>query len=227
MIRAVVVAGGHVAFYLCRSLRRRGYEVVLVSSDAATAAKVAALDVTVCLGDGTVADVLEDAGAGSADELIALGERDADTLTICQLARLRFRVPRVLAVVQDPESVEVFRALGIESAFSAVRVLVRVIEERASFSGVQRLEPMADGRIELSEVLLPDDSPALGISLTELPLPRGALIAYVLRAGEVIVPHGGTCLAAGDRVLLVTPSSQQRAALATLLRRRLTLGGGS
>ncbi|HZI20295.1 MAG TPA: potassium/proton antiporter [Pyrinomonadaceae bacterium] len=65
---------------------------------------------------------------------------------------------------------------------------------------------------EMVEIPLEDDSPAAGRRVVDLRLPKEALILLVARGDEFVVPHGGTRLEAGDR-LLVLADKQARAAV--------------
>jgi trk system potassium uptake protein TrkA len=219
-MKALVVGGGRLVYHLARALHGRGHEVVVVCGDEAHSAEIAgALDIVVCRGDGTEEQVLEDAGAGSADELLALTGVDQDNLAVCQLAKLRFQVPRVIALVNDPDYEDLFRQLGVDGAFSPTSIVARLIEQRAGFGDVVGLSPVAGGRVDLTEVRIGEGSPACERKLADLDLPRGALVGYVFRGDEIFVPHGGTALARGDRLLVITLAGGQAAALRVLTGR--------
>jgi cell volume regulation protein A len=64
----------------------------------------------------------------------------------------------------------------------------------------------------LVELTIPRHSPVVDQSIMELGLPTGVLVVLVRRGPESIVPDGGTCLEAGDRLLLLANSN----ALATV-----------
>jgi cell volume regulation protein A len=55
----------------------------------------------------------------------------------------------------------------------------------------------------LRELTLSEGAPAVGRSVVNLGLPAGVLVVLVYRAGQIVVPQGGTVLEAGDRVLLL------------------------
>jgi Trk K+ transport system NAD-binding subunit len=50
---------------------------------------------------------------------------------------------------------------------------------------------------------VPAASPIVGRTLASLGLPRGALVVTIARAGEFVVPGGGTEIAADDALLLL------------------------
>ena len=55
----------------------------------------------------------------------------------------------------------------------------------------------------LRETTILDGAPAVGRSLVGAGLPRGVLVALIYRAGQILVPQGGTVLQGGDRLLLL------------------------
>ena len=70
--------------------------------------------------------------------------------------------------------------------------------DRSSFDAVMA----GDEGHALHELRVMEGAPAVGRSILSLGLPAGVLFVLVHRDGQVIVPQGGTTLAAGDRVLL-------------------------
>ncbi len=216
-LRILVVAEERSAYFLSRRLVEAGHEVVVIHESEAVCRSLArGLKATVIHGDATDPRVLEDAGAGSADAVMALTPVDARNLAICQQARLRFQVPRALAVANDPDNEEVFRKLGAEVAFSPTRVLATLVEQRASFADITNLIPVADGRVHLTEVRLSPTSPVVGRLLKDAGLPTGAVVAYLLRDDQPLIPNGQTALLAGDRLMLVTLPGNHAPALESL-----------
>lgn len=213
----VVVAEERAAYFLPRRLVAAGHHVAVIHQSEAVCQTLARnLSAVVIRGDATDPRVLEDAGTGSADAVMALTAIDARNLAICQQARLRFQVPRALAVANDPDNEEVFRKLGVEIAFSPTRVLATLVEQRAAFADITNLVPVADGRVHLTEVRLSPESPAAGRLLRDAGLPPGAIVAYVLRNGEPLVPNGMTELLRDDRLMLVTLPGKHESALEAL-----------
>jgi trk system potassium uptake protein TrkA len=217
----IVVAGEQgLAYFLARRLLDKGHRVTVIhSSREACVALARQLNesATVVHGDATDPRLLEEAGAGSADAVIVAMAADERNLAAAQQARLRFEVPRVLAVLNDPESEEVFRKLGVEGSFSLVRVIAALVEERASFDEITSLLPLGGGKVNLTEVRLAHDSPALQRKLMEIGLPPGCLIACVLRGGEPVVPSGDTVLEENDHLIVITVPDKHAQAMRLLV----------
>jgi trk system potassium uptake protein TrkA len=154
-------------------------------------------------GDGTSIQVLDDAGARNCDSFLAITPHDEDNLVGCQIASGKFGIPTVMATVNDPDNVDVFRALGIESVISTTDLISSVIEKRTRFDTVIQLLPLGSGKIIAAEVLLEEKSPATDRQIMDLELPPGVLIAAVERDGEIVIPKGDTLLRVYDHLTIL------------------------
>jgi trk system potassium uptake protein TrkA len=108
-----------------------------------------------------------------------------------------------LSLANDPDNAEIFQNLGV-SAFSTTHIVGSLIEQRASLEQITNLLPVAEGKVNVTEIALDAGFPVAGKSLKELELPENALVAVVIRDNQPIVPRGATRLLAGDRVVLIT-----------------------
>ncbi|MDY0261065.1 TrkA family potassium uptake protein [Syntrophotalea acetylenica] len=204
-MRVIVAGAGKLLYYLARQFASKGYQITLVVSDAAEAqALCRRVKALVLHGDGSDPHVLEEAGARTADVVLALASKDQDNLAICQIAHKMFHVPRTVALVNDPQNEDVFHKLGVSVAFSATQIIARILEERAGFEDIASLMPLAGGRVTISEIALREDAPAADKTLRDLALPQGALVGGILRDGHVIVPRGDTSLRGGDRLIIIS-----------------------
>jgi trk system potassium uptake protein TrkA len=203
-MRVLIVGGGQTLYFLCRNFTAKGYQVVIINRDRNECVHLARqLPVTVVCGDGSDPDILKEAGAMAADALLAITPNDQDNLVICQLASLQFGVPRAVALANDPENAEVFQKLGV-STFSTTHIIGSLIEQRASLEQITNLLPVAEGRVNVTEIILDNVSPVAGKLLKDIELPENALVAVVIRDNQPIVPRGASQLLAGDRVVLIT-----------------------
>lgn len=206
-MKVLIVGGGQALYFLCRNFTAKGHEVTLVNRNQAECVQLARqLAATVVCGDGSDAKVLEDAGVMTAGAILAITPHDQDNLVICQLASLRYEVPRAVALANDPDNAPVFRKLGV-SAFSTTDIIVSLIEQRTSLEQVTNMLPLGEGRVNVTEIRLDTESPVVGKLLKEIDLPPNALVAVVIRDEQPIVPRGGCALQVGDHVVLITLSN--------------------
>ena len=145
--------------------------------------------------------MLEDAGARQADVLVALTPEDQDNLIACQVARQMFGVPRVLALVNDPDNEEIFKRLGVTEAFSATH-------HRHAAGGTGGAggsdQPAADGGRAHPGGGGGDRREGAGATKTlqEFDLPADTLVAGIIR-GEMFTSRAQHRLYLGDKVILI------------------------
>lgn len=208
-MRIILVGGDKTVYFLARQFVRRNYHVTIINRDPTRGRElVERTKAIVVLGDGTDISRLEEAGARQADAVLALTRHDPDNLIICQIAARRFGVPRTIALVNDPDNEDVFQRLGVHVAFSATRIIGSLIEQETDFANITSLMPLARGRINITDVRIDADSPAIGKTLMELDL--NSLVACILRTDDVIVPRGDANIEENDHLILIThPQHEQ------------------
>jgi len=203
-MKVLIVGSGNTLYFLCRNFTAKGYQVILINRDREECIRLARqFSAMVVCGDGSDATILKEAGAMGADVVLAVTPNDQDNLVICQLAVLQFAVPRVLALANDPENAEIFEKLGV-SAFSTTHIVGSLIEQRVSLEQIINLLPVGEGRVNVTEIILDQDSPVEGKRLKDINLPENALVAVVIRNDQPIVPRGSNELLSGDRIVLIT-----------------------
>lgn len=203
-MKVIIVGGGKTLFFLCRNFAAKGYQVVIINRDKNECVQLSRqLSAMVVCGDGSDAGILKEAGAMGADAILAITPNDQDNLVICQLASIKFGMPRAIALANDPDNTEIFEKLGV-SAFSTTQIFGSLIEQRASLEQILNLLPVGEGRVNVTEIVLGADSPVVGKLLKDIDLPENALIAVVIRDNHPIVPRGWNDLQTGDRVVLIT-----------------------
>jgi trk system potassium uptake protein TrkA len=201
----VIIAGaGKVGWNLARELIEKGHEVTLLENDRRRYLVVEQeLEHAVQYGDASELWVLERAGIQRADLVIAVTGDDEDNILICQMARDKYDVERIVARVNNPRNLDHFKELGIEPAVSATDLILRLIEHEVPQYGLVHLLDLAGDRLEIIELIVNPDSPVAGERVGDIAMPDGSLIISVLREGGGFVPQSETVIEAGDEVLVV------------------------
>jgi trk system potassium uptake protein len=200
----VVVGAGKVGWNLARELIGKGNELTVIESDASRFAMVEEeLEHAVHYGDGSELWVLERAGVARADMVIAVTGDDEDNILICQVAREKYGVERVIARCNNPRNLQHFELLGIKPAVSATDLILRLIEHEVPRYGFLHLLDLPQERLEIIEIEVADGSPADGAQIKDLGLPDGSLAIAILRHGTGFVPLSDSVIEAGDEVLIV------------------------
>jgi len=194
-MKVILIGGGETIetiYFLARLFERRKYQVTIVNPHPAEAQMLSRrVKATVILGDGSAPQVLEQAGARRADVVLSL-------------------------TPYDPDNEEVFSRLGITLAFSATRIIGSLIEGQTVFDEITHLFPAAEGRLNVTEVVLNKDDSAVGKALQDLDLPADSLVTAIIRAESTLVPTGESLLQTADRLIVIALPEHQEALLRAL-----------
>lgn len=212
-MKAIIVGGGRVGFYLAKTLLEHGYEVTIIERDKEQSRYCANnLEAEVACGDGTSAEMLSACGVEKADCVIAVTGRDECNLITCQVAKKAFDVRKTIAKVNNPKNADVMKQLGVDIVVSATDNIIQLLEHEVDFSAMKKLltidEEFDDA--SLVEITLPENYVYEGKKLAELSLPDQCNIACINRGGRTIIPRGATILWSGDIVMVVMMNSKEK-----------------
>ncbi len=196
------------ALRICEALMQN-HEVVSLRSAADTGVGFAKLDVQTVLGAATSTEDLADAQVDDAEFLVACTDSDERNIVACLAAR-RMGVGKTICVLQGPgfltldeANEDLAQSLGIDRVVRPGAQLAREITRIMHVAGALDARQFADGRIVLFTFGAAEGAPITREPLKNLRLPKGALLVMVRRGGEMIVPHGGTRIEPGDRVMVM------------------------
>jgi trk system potassium uptake protein TrkA len=217
----LIAGGGKVGANLARSVLDLGHEVTLVEQ---RRERFELLDEEfehrVQVGDATELFVLERAGiARPPDLVVAVTGDDEDNMIICQIAREKYGVDKVIARVNDPRNQEHFDLLGVTPTVSATSIILAMIEHEVPAHGLIHLLQLRKENLEIVEVQLDADSPCVGKLVERLELPSGSRLITVMREGEAQMADGDTELRAGDQILAVLEPGKEEELRRALLKR--------
>ena len=208
-MKVVIAGAGNIGRYLSVDLARRNHEVTILDTSDSALAMVPSDDVRKLRGDACAPKMLAEAGAGSADVVVAATGDDEDNLVVSVLAKQEFTVPRVLARVNHPVNEWLFdEDWGVDLAVSPPHLLTALVEEEVSAGDLVSLLKLQRGRIQLLEVRLDGNSPAVDKRIEELDLPTDITLVAVVREGHVVTCRGTTPLVEGDEVLALVASDR-------------------
>ena len=203
-MKIILIGGSKLAYFLAKQFASKNYYTTIINADLEEARTLSrTLKATVIHGQGSDPTTLSEAGAYQADVVLSLTTEDEDNLIACQIAQKEYGVPRTIALVNDPENQQIFEKLGITVAFSATQIIASLIEQQTATGDIQNLLPIAEGKVNVTEIALEADNPVVGLTINDVRLPDGTLIACILRQGEVIVPSGENSLRALDRLVVI------------------------
>jgi trk system potassium uptake protein TrkA len=218
----VIAGGGKVGANLAKSVLDLGHEVTLIEQRRERFELLEEeFEHHVQLGDATELFVLERAGiARPPDLVVAVTGDDEDNMIICQMARERYGVGKVIARVNDPRNQEHFDLLGISPTVSATSIILAMIEHEVPEHGLIHLLELRKENLEIVEVQLDSKSPCVGKEISRIELPSGSRLITVMREGQSQMADGKMELRAGDQVLAVLEPGKEDELRRVLLRGR-------
>ena len=215
----LIAGGGRTGSTLALTLHEQKHEVRLLEHRPQVLAHIHRDLPTEIIYEGNATDprTLELAGIENAQVLVASMSNDAENLSLCFIAREKFKVPRTIATINDPRNAWLFdRKFHVDVALNQADILASLIEQEMSLGDMMTLLKLRKGSYSLvSETLPPggacggpaDPGPAAAAR------PRSS--APILRRGEVVIPRGNVRLEEGDDVLALVDdhSASELAAL--------------
>lgn len=210
-MRVVIVGAGEVGFNAARMLSDEGNDVVLIEQDEATVERATEkLDALVMQGNGASPKVLREAGIERSGLLIATTSSDETNIIACLAAKSR-GVELTAARIHntdyyDPREPFIQEVLGIDFVIHTEQVAVEAIRAALLLPGAVNVETFAGGRVQVVEVILDEDSPAVGRAVRDVNLPERSLVLGGVRRGKALMSRGDTVLEARDHVFLIGDS---------------------
>jgi trk system potassium uptake protein TrkA len=199
-MRVLVVGCGRVGAGLAIALAERDDTVSVVDKDSRAFERLGErfLGHTV-EGIAFDRDVLEQAGVARADALVAVTGGDNSNIVAARIAHEAYKVPRVIARIQDPRRAAIYEDLGITTVATVGWTLGKI---RDYLEHAPLKEEATFGRGEVALVRLELPQHLVDRSVGDLEDGGGLRVVSITRRGGALVPLATTALAEGDVVRL-------------------------
>ena len=207
-MKIVIIGCGKVGTSIARELNTSGHDITVVDNNGAAVRRLSeSLDVMGIEGNGATYEALSEAGAETADLVIAATARDEVNLYACLMARAA-GVPHTIARVRSPEYTDdLYRVKDqLRLSMSINPELTEAIEisRLLRFSGALEIDSFAKGAVELIKVMVPPNSPLCDKKISQIDTLKGRVrICTVERGNEVYIANGETRIKAGDKASIV------------------------
>ena len=169
-MKIVIVGAGRVGYAIAEQLLTEGHDITVVESDPERAAYISStLDVIVVEGRANV-DQLRIANVADADLLIAATTSDETNLISCMVGR-KLGATHTIARVRDEEYYQdvalLQDELGLSLSINPERTSAKEISRKLRFPAATKVEPFANGLVELVEFKLREGSKLDGLRLND------------------------------------------------------------
>ncbi|QQG35416.1 MAG: Trk system potassium transporter TrkA [Micavibrio aeruginosavorus] len=243
-MRVIICGAGQVGLSIARYLSREDNDVTLIDIDVDKINQARSdLDAQCIRGQASSPDVLSSAGASDADMIIAVTNSDEVNMLACQVGHSLFNIPKKIARIRnqsylDPAWSNLFsRAhMPIDVIISPEIEIANSIVQRLLIPGTTNVALLADGRVYLIGVIVPERCPVMNVQIRQLNTlfpDLSLVVGSIHRHGEIIVPTGEDRLEPGDEVFFFVDPLQINRALSAFgheekqARNIVLIGGGN
>ena len=210
----IINGAGKIGRSVAEHLSGEGHNITIIDTNAKVVEEVVnEYDVRGVSGNGAVYSVLQEAGADKADLLISVTPSDELNVMCCLVAK-RIGTKQTIARVRTPEYASQFymmrEELGLSMAvnpdFDAALEIGRILR----FPSAVKVDSFANGKVDLVEIKLDENSPLVGKSLLDLheKYQIRVLVCAVCRGDEVYIPKGDFKLEAKDEVYITSSPAE-------------------
>ncbi|NDF11752.1 MAG: Trk system potassium transporter TrkA [Proteobacteria bacterium] len=243
-MKVIICGAGQVGTSIARQLAREDHDVTIIDNSASQIEKINdTLDVKAYVGQPSHPSVLEQAGIGDTEMIIAVTASDEVNMVICQVASSLFGVPTKVARVRhqnylQPAYENLYRQdnLPIDYIISPETEVAKAIMNRMQVPGAMDMIPFADGRLRVIEIRCSRTCGLIGMGLTqirEVLMDLNVSIIGLVRNEEFIIPNKTDELKPDDALFFVTGEKYVKAAMKMFgheereARRIVIVGGGN
>ena len=158
--------------------------------------------------------LLED-GIKTADGFVALTGDDGDNIITSLYAR-SCQVEKVVTKVNHEHFAEILNNSGLDSIVSpketVAEQLARYVRALGASEGssMETLYRLVDGKVEVLEFQVREDSACTHVPLKDLKLRKNVLISAIIRGTKTVLPEGSTVILPGDHAVVVTAAGHLR-----------------
>jgi trk system potassium uptake protein TrkA len=216
----VMLAGsGRIAIALAHRLEAKNPNVRLIEEDAEQAKHAAAILSNTRVIHGPVTDrkVLEEEEIERVSTFVALTS-DHEVNLVSSLLAKRLGAHRAFALVDNPALVNLIGEVGIDAVISPRQLAIELTLQHIRRGRIRAVATLLEDKVEVLEVEAVAGSRITSGSLAQVRLPRGVIVAALLRADRLLVPRGSDRIEPGDQLVVIT-TAEQAAQLDTFLSR--------
>lgn len=208
----VVIANGNLeAAYVIDSFKEDKHnKIIVINSDKEVAEYLMKHQhVSVYVGNPWRTYALEEAGIYDADLFISLSDNDTDNYVSCILAKKVFNVRKCICVVKNPDNVEIYKKLGIDSVISSTYLLTQNIKTESLEGNLIRSMNLDSNKIVMVEATLLSKYRICNKAIMDIHFPPYANIAYIMRDNEFIIPKGNVVLKPRDTLVIACDKADE------------------
>lgn len=214
-MKIVIVGNGKVGFSLAEHLVKESHDLTIVDMQEEPLRKASdILDIMSVKGNGVSSSILKEAGAESADLLVAATSSDEVNMVCCSTAK-HLGTKCTIARIRNPEYTfgisELKKTMGIDMVINPENASATEIARWLRFPSAANIETFCRGRVELMGFRLQEKDFMVGKplhALSDQVKKLSLLFCAIERGTEVFIPDGAFIPKENDKLYVIgRPSS--------------------
>ncbi|MGD8619191.1 MAG: Trk system potassium transporter TrkA [Gammaproteobacteria bacterium] len=203
--RVIIAGGGNIGKRLAETIESV-YHVKIIELDGSRCHFLAeSLHRTIVLhGDAADEDLLKQEDIEDTDIYCAVTNDDEANILSAMLAK-RLGARKVVAIINRTSYAELAEGAAVDIAISPAQITIGVLLTHIRRGDVVAVHSLRRGAAEAIELIAHGDratSQVVGVSIEELPLPRGATVGAIVRGDKLVFPSRDTVIESEDHVIL-------------------------
>ncbi len=204
MENIMILGGGQTGYLIAHELEKE-FNVKIIESDTDASMDLAEKlpNSLVIKGDGLDLNLLALEGIIDMDAFIAVTGED-ETNIVASLMAKHLRVPKIISLINKTEYTPIIPTIGIDAYLSKQMITVNSILKYIRQGQIVSVASIPGTPVEAIELIPKQGSKITRKKLSDVKIPKNALLGAVQRDDRVFIPMGDTQIMPGDKVVLFT-----------------------
>lgn len=207
-MRVVVLGAGTVGTWIADLLCQHRHSVTVVDSNPKYVKRVNdEMDVKAILGSASQSSILFQADVSGADLCLAVTGEDETNLVAASMAKAmgaRRTFARVYgSIFRDRSTFDYQRHFMIDRLLSLEHLTAMELARGIRSPGSLAVENLADGKLVVQSITIPEQTPVVGKALKDLDLRSGVRVGSIRRDGKTWIAGALDEVQVGDRITLI------------------------
>jgi trk system potassium uptake protein TrkA len=202
--RVLIIGGGRIGYRLASLLEDEPISCKIIEKNPAKCDKLAErLNKAVVLhGDGSDQGLLAEENVGDMDAVVTL-TNDEETNILSSLLARRMGIRKCITRISKFSYFPLMATIGIEQVVSPRLSAINGILQHVRRGKVLSAMSIKGEQAEILEAVAMETSAIVAKPLRNVGVPKGALVAAIMRQDNIIIPSGETVIAPDDRIIIV------------------------
>ena len=202
--RVLIIGGGRIGYRLAAVLESQPIACKIIERNSEKCDRLAErLNKAVVLhGDGSDQGLLAEENVGGMDAVVTL-TNDEETNIIASLLARRMGIRKCITRISKFSYFPLMSTIGIDQVVSPRLSAINSILQHVRRGKVLSAMSIKGEQAEILEAMAMATSAIVSKPLRNVGVPRGALVAAVIRKERIIIPSGDTVIEPDDRIIIV------------------------